>query len=247
MRAVLRDTARGSTRSTLRTFMHTAVEAEAPVSGPTSARIPAARVAHALALRFSRIAKIGVLPSMLQNKRRQSCTKRARALPLPWVMEQPHGPAQNKTATYDRQRPSGWYPFQCLTPLGLLGAAPLLQQNCNAKDHARAHTTPKTRHHISRPDNDACRSAALLCRALRAFVAQPSRPHLTKAYNDPRNEATRAPRVSANIKLPRRRRRRSAGRRRPVLRGRPRLRHRLQEGRVGPRDAGRTTRAEGEI
>ena len=38
-----------------------------------------------------------------------------------------------------------------------------------------------------------------------------------------------------------------AGRRRPVLRGRPRQRHRLQEGRVGPRDAGRTTRAEGEI
>ena len=152
--------------------------------------------------------------------------------------------------------------LQCLLvsymTLGLaLGAPPVLQLHCNAKDH-NAQPTPKSVC-TSQPKpagrQTAMRAVLLLCSAALcgAFVAQPSRPRLTKACNaDPRNRGNAGSRVSAKyieyIKLP------StptpsvrAGRRRPVLRGRPRQRHRLQEGRVGPRDAGRTTRAEGEI
>ena len=64
---------------------------------------------------------------------------------------------------------------QCLLvsyiPLGFSSEPrPVLRQNCNAKDHARAHNSQNTsRPHIAcllPPDNDACRSATMLCRAL---------------------------------------------------------------------------------
>ena len=65
---------------------------------------------------------------------------------------------------------------QCLLvsyiPLGFSSEPrPVLRQNCNAKDHARAHNSQNTsRPHIAcllPPDNDACRSATMLCGALR--------------------------------------------------------------------------------
>ena len=102
-------------------------------------------------------------------------------------------------------------------------------------------------------DNHAClqSAATLLCCQRICGPAVEAEPHKDLQRGPPQQRQRGLPRLckyTENIKLP------StptpsvrAGRRRPVLRGRPRQRHRLQEGRVGPRDAGRTTRAEGKI
>ena len=153
---------------------------------------------------------------------------------------------------------------QCLLvsyiPLGFSSEPrPVLRQNCNAKDHARAHNSQNTsRPHIAcllPPDNDACRSATMLCGALRRICgpAVEAEAHKGLQRGPPQQRQRGPPRLckyTENIKLPSTPAPATsvrAGRRRPVLRGRPRQRHRLQEGRVGPRDAGRTTRAEGKI
>ena len=147
---------------------------------------------------------------------------------------------------------------QCLLvsyiPLGFSSEPrPVLRQNCNAKDHARAHNSQNTsRPHIEKPVAPRQRCVPFCYYALRR-----SAPHLWPSRRGrgsqrpttrtPAIEATRASASLQNIKLQSTTPTVRAGRRRPVLRGRPRQRHRLQEGRVGPRDAGRTTRAEGEI